>query len=124
MFTAKISRRATLGLLAATPVAAKVAHDDLTSVEIDLLTLSARDFSTTTFGGCDSEGRQLWNIDPAKYPLLGEGDEALDILRSLERRGFVERHDSYCVLRNGNLVDAYYVATDKGRAALAAHATT
>ena len=78
----EITRRAALTTLAAVPVVARVDVDSISDVEADLLSLAARNYTKADTVGYDpSTGRSRWNIDPAKYPLLAEEDEAYKILR-------------------------------------------
>jgi hypothetical protein len=118
----EITRRTALTTLAAVPVVARVDVDSISDVEVDLLALAARDFTKAGDLGTDPKTlRSRWNIDPVKYPLLAEKDEACKILRSLEARGLVEMKDAYGMLPDGQEVNRYFIATERGRAALSAH---
>jgi hypothetical protein len=120
----EITRRTALTAIASVPVVAKVDVDSISDIEADLLTLAARDFKNNKELSVDPKTlRSRWDIDPAKYPLLARKDEAYKILKSLETRGLVEMKDSYGMLPDGQEVDHYFVATERGRSALAAHVT-
>jgi hypothetical protein len=117
-----ITRRTALAAVASIPVVAHVDVDTLSGVEADLLTLAARSFRDCADLGTDLKTlRTRWDIDPPKYPLLSREDEAYKILRSLETRGLVELKDTYGMLTDGQEVNYYFEATERGRAALAAH---
>jgi hypothetical protein len=117
-----ISRRTALTAIASVPVVARVDVDHLSDVEADLLTLAARSFGNAKELGPDPKTlRSRWDIDPAKYPLLAKEDEAYKILQSLETRGLVEKKDTYGMLPDGQEVNYYFIATERGRVALAAH---
>lgn len=118
----EIYRRAALTAIASVPVVAHVDVDSLSDIEADLLTLAARDFSGTKTSVDDKTLRTRWEgVDPSRYPTFDPDDEPVKILRSLETRGLAEMRETYSVLSNGQKVDDYFVATDRGRAALVAH---
>lgn len=117
-----VTRRTALATIASVPVVAKVDIDSLTPVEADLLVLAARDFKDAKILGTDEKTlRAHWDVDPAKYPLLAKEDEAYKIFQLLATRGLVEKKGTYGMLPDGQMVDYYFVATERGRAALTAH---
>ena len=119
----EITRRAVLATLAAVPVVAKVDVDSLDEDEVDVLMLGARDLSDTEMGAVDKKTfRTRWDIDPKRYPMFDRDDEVMVVCRSLSDRGLMELREAYAVLSDGREVDRFYATTERGRAALAAHA--